>query len=291
MSSPGRWERHREPICRAPRTVWGDAVSRLASTFAALRAQGRRALIPFLVAGDPTLDATAAYLDCFASSGADVLEIGVPFSDPIADGPVNQRAAQRALAGGTTLRDVLDLAVRVRPRLAQPIVLLSYYNPILRLGLEAFSRRAADAGVDGVVVPDLPPEEGDLLRAAAEPNGLDVIFLAAPTSTDERLARVAASSRGFIYCVSLTGVTGVRNDVAADVGGLVGRLRQHTDLPICVGFGVSTPEHARQVAEVADGVIVGSAIVSVIEQGGVAAVPALAEFVRALRAGVDAAVA
>jgi tryptophan synthase alpha chain len=264
-------------------------MSRLAPTFAALRERGRRALIPFLVAGDPTLDATAAFLDCFAASGADVLEIGVPFSDPIADGPVNQRAAQRALAGGTSLRDVLDLAARVRPRLEQPIVILSYYNPILRLGLEAFSRLAANAGVDGVVVPDLPPEEGGPLRAAADPNGLDVIFLAAPTSTDERLARVAASSRGFIYCVSLTGVTGVRDDVAADVGGLVARLRRCTDLPICVGFGVSTPEHARQVAGVADGVIVGSAIVSVIEQGGAAAVPALAEFVRALRAGVDAA--
>lgn len=265
-------------------------MSRLASTFTTLRAQGRRALIPFLVAGDPTLDATAAFLGCLASSGADVLEIGVPFSDPIADGPVNQRAAQRALAGGTTLRDVLDLTARLRLRLAQPIVLLSYYNPILRLGLEAFSRRAAEAGVDGVVVPDLPPEEGDPLRAAAEMNGLDVIFLAAPTSTDERLARVAASSRGFIYCISLTGVTGVRDDVAADVGGLVGRLRRHTDIPICVGFGVSTPEHARQVAGVADGVIVGSAIVSVIEQGAASAVPALAGFVRALRAGVDAAV-
>lgn len=263
-------------------------MSRLAPTFAALRGSGRRALVPFLMAGDPTLDATARYLDCFAASGADLLEIGVPFSDPIADGPVNQRAAQRALEGGTTLSDVLDLVASVRSRLAQPIVLLSYFNPILRFGLEPFSRRAADVGVDGVVVPDLPPEEGDSLRAAAHQNGLDVIFLAAPTSTDERLARVAASSRGFIYCVSLTGVTGVRDDVGADAESLVARLRRYTDLPICVGFGVSTPHHARQVAAFADGVIVGSAIVSLIERGGTDVVATLAEFVQALRAGVDA---
>jgi tryptophan synthase alpha chain len=173
---------------------------------------------------------------------------------------------------------------------AQPIVLLSYYNPVLHHGLESFCQHASAAGVDGVVIPDLPPEEGGPLRAAADQAGLDVIFLAAPTSTDERLARVGASSRGFVYCVSLTGVTGVRTDLAADVGSLVGRLRRQTALPICVGFGVSTPEHARQVAAVADGVIVGSAIVAIVEREGSAAGPALAGFVRSLRTGVDAAV-
>jgi len=265
-------------------------VSRIAATFASLRAQGRRALIPFLMAGDPSLEATASFLRGFAESGADLLEIGVPFSDPIADGPTNQRAAQRALAQRVMLSDVLSLVANIRPHVSQPVVLLSYYNPILRFGLEAFCRRAAGAGVDGVVAPDLPPEEGDPLRAAADPHGLDVIFLAAPTSTDERLARVASSSRGFIYCVSLTGVTGVRTDLAADVGMLVTRLRQQTSLPICVGFGVSNPDHARQVATVADGVIVGSAIVSIIERDAAAAGPALAAFVRSLRAGTDAAV-
>ena len=265
-------------------------MSRIASTFAALRAQGRRALMPFLMGGDPTLEATEAFLMRFAESGADLLEIGAPFSDPIADGPVNQRAAQRALRAGATLPAILEMVAGVRGRLAQPIVLLTYYNPIYQLGLEVFCRRASAAGVDGVVVPDLPPEEGDPLRSTADRAGLDVIFLAAPTSTDERLARVAASSRGFVYCVSLTGVTGVRADLADDVGTLVARLKRQTALPICVGFGVSTPEHARQVAAVADGVIVGSAIVAIIERDGAAAGPALGEFVRGLRAGVDAAI-
>jgi tryptophan synthase alpha chain len=264
-------------------------VSRITSAFEALRARGRRALIPFVMGGDPSIDATSSLLLRVAAAGADLLEIGVPFSDPIADGPTNQRAAQRALASGVGLRDLLSMIEAIRPRLAQPLILLTYYNPVLQYGLEAFCREAPAAGVDGVVIPDLPPEEGDPLRAAAWPRGLDTIFLAAPTSTDERLARVAAASRGFIYCVSLTGVTGVRASVAGDVGTLVRRLRRHSPLPVCVGFGVSTPEHARQVASVADGVIVGSAIVAMIEREGAAAGPALQGFIRDLRAGVDAA--
>jgi tryptophan synthase alpha chain len=265
-------------------------VSRIAATFAALRGSGRRALIPFVMGGDPSAEATASFLEAFARSGADLLEIGVPFSDPIADGPINQRAAQRALAQGASLTGMLDLAARVRPRVGQPMVLLSYYNPLLQFGLEVFCASAAAAGLDGVVVPDLPPEEGGPLREAATPAGLDVIFLAAPTSTDERLAQVAQASQGFIYCVSLTGVTGVRASVSSEVGALVGRLRRHTALPVCVGFGVSTPDHARQVAAVADGVIVGSAIVALVERDGASAAPALSEFVKALRAGVDSAV-
>lgn len=264
-------------------------MSRIAATFAALRQQGRRALMPFLVAGDPSIEATESFLKALAGAGADLLEIGVPFSDPIADGPVNQRAAQRALTGGTALPAILEMVGRLRPRVHQPIVLLSYYNPILQFGLESFARQAALAGVDGVVVPDLPPEEGAALRAVADPAGLDAIFLAAPTSTDERLAQVASACRGFVYCVSLTGVTGVRTSLAADVGDLVGRLRRHTSLPVCVGFGVSTAEHARQIASVADGVIVGSAIVAIVEREGASAVPALVEFVRSLRSGMDAA--
>ncbi|MDQ7859538.1 MAG: tryptophan synthase subunit alpha [Armatimonadota bacterium] len=264
-------------------------MSELAAVFQRLRAAGRRALIPFVMAGDPSLEATAAFLERFTAAGADALEVGVPFSDPIADGPVNARAAHRALRAGTTLARVLEMVADVRPRVGRPVVLLSYYNPILRFGLEAFCRRAAAAGADGVVIPDLPPDEGAALAQIAEPEGLDVIFLAAPTSTDERLAQIAAVSRGFVYCVSLVGVTGVRADLAADVGGLVARVRRVTALPICVGFGVSTPEHARQVAAVADGVIVGSAIVAVVEREGAAAGSALEAFVAALRAGVDAA--
>ncbi len=264
-------------------------MSRIAATFETLRAQRRRALIPFVMGGDPSLDATASFLLRFAAAGADVLEIGVPFSDPIADGPINQRAAQRALTTGVGLRDILALVKLVRPRVTQPVVLLTYYNPVLQYGLEAFCRDAPAAGVDGVVIPDLPPEEGDSLRAAASPRGLDTIFLAAPTSTDERLARVAAGSSGFVYCVSLTGVTGVRTTIAGDIGALVSRLRRQTTLPVCVGFGVSTPEHARQVASVADGVIVGSAIVSIVEREGASAGAALEGFIRNLRAGIDAA--
>ncbi len=264
-------------------------MSRIGSAFSALRTRNRCALIPFTMGGDPTLEATELFLTCFAESGADLLEIGVPFSDPIADGPTNQRAAQRALANGVMLNDILDMVARLRPRVPQPVVLLSYYNPILQYGLEGFCARAASAGVDGLVIPDLPPEEGAPLQAAADPQGLDAIFLAAPTSTDERLARVAASSRGFVYCVSLTGVTGVRSTLGTDVGGLVDRLRRHTRLPVCVGFGVSTPDHARQVAAVADGVIVGSAVVAVIEREGPAAGPALGELLGGLRAGIDAA--
>jgi tryptophan synthase alpha chain len=262
-------------------------VSRIATTFAALRQQGRRALIPFLVAGDPSLEASERLVGACAAAGADLLEIGVPFSDPIADGPVNQRAAQRALAGGTALPAILEMVARLRSRVTQPIVLLSYYNPIHRFGLEAFARQAVGAGVDGVVVPDLPPEEGTALRTAADPVGLDVIFLAAPTSTDARLAQVVSASRGFVYCVSLTGVTGMRGGLAADLGDLVGRLRRHTALPVCVGFGVSTPEHARQIAAIADGVIVGSAVVAIVEREGAEAQPALVEFVRSLRSAMD----
>jgi tryptophan synthase alpha chain len=262
-------------------------VSRLADTFATLRAGGRKALIPFVMGGDPSMRATEGFLARFADTGADVLEVGVPFSDPIADGPVNERAAHRALRVGATLRGILEMAARVRRRVQQPMVLLSYYNPILQFGLEAFCGQAVEAGIDGVVIPDLPPDEGMPFATAATAVGLDPIFLAAPTSTDVRLAQVAAASRGFIYCVSLTGVTGVRSNVSADVGGLVVRLRRHTALPVCVGFGVSTPEQAFYVASIADGVIVGSAIVSIVERGGATAGPALAEFVRTLRDGVN----
>jgi tryptophan synthase alpha chain len=240
------------------------------------------------MAGDPSLADTAHFLVRLGAAGADLLEVGVPFSDPIADGPTNQRAAQRALAAGVRLRDVLAMVADLRPHVAQPLVLLTYYNPVLRYGLEAFGRAAAAAGVDGVVIPDLPPEDGRPLRDAVRAHGLDTIFLVAPTSTDARLAAVAAASSGFVYCVSLAGVTGVRADLAGDVGALVGRLRRHTALPACVGFGVSTPEHAAQVAAVADGVIVGSALVAVVERDGGRAAPALEHVVRALRAGVDA---
>lgn len=241
-------------------------MSRIAATFDRLRPAGRRAFVPFVVAGDPDLRSTEQAAHALARAGADLLEIGVPFSDPIADGPVNQRAAQRALKQGVTMRDVLGLARRMRPSLSVPVVLLSYFNPILQYGLDRICDDAVAAGIDGVVVPDLPPEEAGELVAAARPVGLDTIFLLSPTSTDERIRLIAERSTGFIYCVSLTGVTGVRERLSADLHGLVSRIKALTDTPVCVGFGVSTPAQAQEVARIADGVIVGSALVALLEQ-------------------------
>jgi len=261
-------------------------MSRIGITFESLRRTRRRALIPFLPAGDPDVGVTIRAVDALVQAGADLVELGVPFSDPVADGPVNQRAYGRALAAGVSPRTVLDLVKTVRERAEIPIVLLSYYNPILRYGLEAFCRDASAVGVDGLVIPDLPADEAADLIGPARAHGVDTVFLLAPTSTDARIRLTVAQSTGFVYCVSLTGVTGVREQLADGVGGLVGRIRSHTDLPICVGFGVSTPEQAREVAAVADGVIVGSAIVALLERPD--GVPRLSELVRAIRAAMDA---
>lgn len=243
--------------------------------------------MPFLVAGDPNLAATSQAVEALVRAGADLIELGVPFSDPIADGPINQRAYQRALAAGVTLRDVLSLVRDLRARFGVPVVLLSYLNPLLLFGLDRFCAEAAASGVDGVIVPDLPADEAGDLARQARAAGLDVIFMLSPTSTDARIKLAAAQSSGFIYCVSLTGVTGVRDRLSGEVEGLVKRIRQHTGLPICVGFGVSTTEQARQVGAIADGVIVGSAIVALLEQGGDPA--RLEEFVSGLRAALDGA--
>lgn len=259
-------------------------MSRIAAVFARLRAAHRTALMPFVVAGDPDLTATAEEIAALSLVGADIIELGVPFSDPVADGPVNQRAYQRALAGGVTLRDVLNLVAQLRP--AVPVVLLSYYNPVVQFGVGRFCQDAARCGVDGIVIPDLPADEADELVAAARPVGLDTIFLLAPTSTDPRIRLVAERSTGFIYCVSVTGVTGVRDTLPDDVRVLVGRIKQTTSLPVCVGFGVSGAEQARRVAEVADGVIVGSALVSLLEQPG-DRIERLTRFVRELRSAID----
>ncbi len=260
-------------------------MSRLAATFDRLRAARRSALVAFVVAGDPDLATTGQAVGALIRAGADMIELGVPFSDPVADGPVNQRAYQRALAGGVTLRDVLDLVGLTRPPV--PIVLLSYYNPIVQYGVGRFCEDAARHGVDGVVIPDLPADEADELVSAARPAGLDTIFLLAPTSTDARIRLAAARSSGFIYGVSVTGVTGVRDRLPEEIRELVGRIKKVTRLPVCVGFGVSTPDQARRVAEIADGVIVGSALVSLLEQSG-DRVARLEQFVRELRQAIDA---
>ena len=250
-------------------------MTRLAEAFEALRARRGRALIPYFTAGDPSMADTRRLVVEAAHRGADVVEIGIPFSDPLADGPVIQRAAQRALAAGVTLPRVLELARDLRGEVAIPLVFLTYYNPVLAFGLKAFARSAADAGVDGVIVADLPPEEAGPLADEAGAASLDLIHLVAPTSTPARMRLIARRSRGFVYVVSLTGVTGVRESLAPDLVKQLRALRLITTRPICVGFGISTPEHVRAVAPYADGVIVGSAVVRLIEQ--LAGTPRLVE--------------
>lgn len=234
-------------------------MSRLAARFDHLRERGERALVLFVTAGDPDLDELPSILKCLAEAGADVLEVGLPFSDPIADGPTIQASSQRALDRGVTPSAVLDKLAEVD--LPIPVVLMGYYNPILRLGLEGFAAKAQGAGADGVIVSDLIPEEGDPWRAACAAHSLDPVFLAAPTSTDARLDAVCEASRGFVYAVSRTGVTGAVHEVPAQVGELVGRIQARTDTPVCVGFGISRPEHVRSVCAVADGAVVGSWLV------------------------------
>jgi tryptophan synthase alpha chain len=240
--------------------------ARLEATFARLRASGERALVPYFTAGDPSLIDTCRLVVEAERRGADVVELGVPFSDPLADGPVIQRAAMRALAAGTTVSRLFEAVATLRRQVSLPLVLLTYYNPVLAFGLEAFARTAVDVGVDGVIVADLPPEEADPLATEAEAAGLDLIHLLAPTSTLPRVRLIARRSRGFIYVVSLTGVTGERQELPTDLAAQIRTLRRVTTKPICVGFGVSTPAHVAAIGRLADGAIVGSAIVRLVEE-------------------------
>jgi tryptophan synthase alpha chain len=262
------------------------ARNRLDETFEALRRRGERALIPYFTAGDPSLEATRRLVVEAAKRGADVVELGIPFSDPLADGPVIQRATQRALAAGVTLPRVLELVREVRGEVALPLVFLTYYNPILAFGLAAFCRAAVLAGVDGVIVADLPPEEAGPLRAEADPVGLSVIHLVAPTSSPARMRAIARASGGFIYMVSLTGVTGTRRELPPDLAGHLRALRGITTKPVAVGFGISTPEQAALVGKLADGVIVGSAIVGLVERhaGSPMLLSEVGDFIAALKA-------
>jgi tryptophan synthase alpha chain len=260
-------------------------VSRLDTTFERLRARGERALVAYLMAGDPSLAETERLVAEAERRGADVIELGVPFSDPLGDGPVIQRAGARALAAGTSLARVLETVAALRARVRLPLVLMTYYNPVLAFGLKAFARTAVDAGADGVIVPDLPHEEAAPLRAEAEPAGLDMIHLVAPTSTPARVRAIARLSRGFVYVVSLMGVTGERRALPPDLDAQVRTLRLVTTKPICVGYGVSTPEHVAAVAQLADGVVVGSAIVRTIEHhtGTPVLVDEVGKFIGALK--------
>ena len=251
-------------MTRAP----GRTPSRLDATFAALRARRERALVAYFTAGDPSLAITRRLVGEAARRGADVIELGIPFSDPLADGPVIQRATQRALAAGVTLPRVLELVREMRGEVSAPLVFLAYYNPILAFGLKAFCRTSVEAGIDGVIVADLPPEEAGPLRTEATAAGLDLIHLVAPTSTPERMRMIARASEGFVYMVSLTGVTGERAALAPDLTRQLRALRAITTKPVCVGFGIGTPEQAALAGRAADGVIVGSAIVRLVEQHG-----------------------
>lgn len=244
---------------------------RLARTFTRLKELGGKALMPFFVAGDPDLDLTRELCLASAAAGADLLELGLPYSDPLSDGPVIQAAAQRALAGGTTTRKVFGLVSDLRRELDSrgqevPIVLLSYYNPVFRFGREEFLAAAAAAGIDGLVIPDLPLEESGDLEAVSAAVGLDLIKLLAPTSTDERIRETGRRARGFIYCVPLTGVTGVRDSLSDRGRELVDRVRAYTEVPLLVGFGISNPGQAAEVIRFADGVIVGSALVRMVAE-------------------------
>jgi tryptophan synthase alpha chain len=243
-------------------------MTRIAKTFARLRDEHRPGLVTYVTAGDPDLDRTAGILHALDRAGADVLEVGVPFSDPLADGPVIQRATERALAAGTTLSGVLDLLRTMRDDIAAPVVIFSYANPILRLGPEQFADRACEAGVDGVLVLDLPIEEADDFRAMLAARGIDTILLLSPTTTDDRLRKAAALGTGFLYAISRLGVTGARDTLAAGAQEMVHRIRAASDLPVALGFGISKPDHVREVARWADAAVVGSALVDVIAREG-----------------------
>jgi tryptophan synthase alpha chain len=263
-------------------------MSRIAATFERLRRERRAALVTYTTAGDPDLQRSADILLALDRAGADLLEVGVPFSDPLADGPVIQRATERALRSGTNLSAVLDLIEQLRPQIAAPVVIFSYVNPLVRIGFDRFVTLAASAGVDGVLVLDLPIEEGGRFRSSLLASDIDTIFLLSPTTTDARIRQAAELGSGFLYGISRLGVTGARDQVAPGAEGLVRRIRAHSPLPIALGFGISTPEHVAQVTAYADAAVVGSALVSVIAEHGrsPALVGKVEEYVRWLKSGL-----
>lgn len=243
-----------------------SSAGRIGARFAKLAEAGEMGLIAYITAGDPSLEATEKIVLAAAEAGADVIELGVPFSDPVADGPTIQRASERALRCGTTLAGVIEAVKRVRAKSDVPLILFSYYNPILQMGLERFAGAAAAAGADGALATDLTPEEASDYRAAMHSHGLDTIFLAAPTSTDARLAKIAEVSSGFLYLISRTGVTGERSSLPEELPELARRVRRFTKLPLAVGFGISHPSHVSVLGGIADAAVVGSALVTEIEK-------------------------
>jgi tryptophan synthase alpha chain len=263
-----------------------ETATRISSVFARAKAKGRKAFIAYLTGGDPTPSYTTPLVLALERGGADIIELGVPFSDPIADGPVVQRASERALRAGTTVPLLLETVQEIRLHSQIPIVLFSYLNPLLRYGFEKLARRASDSGIDGVLLTDLSVEEAEQPVRVLRASGLDTIFLAAPTSTERRLRLVAAHSSGFIYLVSRTGVTGERASLSEAARPLVERMRGLTDLPLAIGFGISSPAQVFEAGTLADGVVVGSSIVNCIERESASAdfISKLENFVRGLSA-------
>jgi len=253
-------------------------LSRITSVFA--RAN-HTALIPYITVGYPSVETTLKAVPLLASSGCDIIELGIPFSDPLADGTTIQRASYESLRQGVTPRVCFEVAQELRRRVEIPLVFMTYYNPVLKFGLEQFCSKCAEVGIDGLIIPDLPPEEGEELEKSTRRHGLDLIYLLSPASTEERINLVAGRSSGFIYLVSLTGVTGARDKLSEELEGFVARVKARTEKPLCVGFGVSTPEQARRIAKVADGVIVGSRIIQLIKEGN--SLKNLCSFVKGLR--------
>lgn len=268
-----------------PAPAAAQSSGRIAQRFESLSRSGELGLVAYVTAGDPSLQASEKIVLAAAEAGADVIELGVPFSDPVADGPTIQRASERALRGGTTLAGVLELVRRLRSRTQVPLVLFTYFNPILQMGIEKFADAAVSAGADGVLATDLTPEESEDYRAVLRSRGLDTIFLAAPTSTDARLKLIGSVSSGFLYLISRTGVTGARESLPEEVPGLVRRVRKFTSLPIAVGFGISLPTHVTVLGGIADAAVVGSAIVAEIEKAGSpdAAAKAIGDLVAGLK--------
>ena len=257
-------------------------MSKIATVFSQ---PGHKALIAYVTVGYPTIEATLKVVPLLAQNGADIVELGIPFSDPLADGVTIQKSSFHALQNGVTPRLCLELAGQLSQKVDIPLVFMTYYNPVFSYGLDKFSAACAGAGVSGIIIPDLPPDEGSDLEVISRRQGLDLIYLLAPTSTGERIRLAAQRSRGFIYLVSVTGVTGARDKVPADLEAFVTRVRNAAAQPLCVGFGISTPEQASQIARIADGVIVGSRIIQLMEKEDDFA--SLAELVRGLRGSID----
>lgn len=265
-------------------------MSRLATTFERLRARNERAFIPFVTCGDPDLATTRKLMQAYIEAGADILEIGIPFTDPLADGPTIQRASERALANGVTMDDALQLIAEVRPTTDVPLVPMTYINPVYQIGYDEFARRCKEVGADAVIISDVPPEEGADWVAAGRKHGVDTIFLVAPTSDDDRVEAVAKAASGFIYAVARMGVTGARNDVPPEIGDLIERIRRHSDTPVCAGFGFSSPEQIRATCRstAVDGIVVASALIDRIEKANGSnedKVRAAAEFAALLKSG------